>query len=37
MIKIQPDIPPMYPTLRSMHMGKPRDVPHRERYSNSIV
>ena len=28
---------PMYPTSRSMHMGKPPDVPHRERYSNSIV
>ena len=27
----------MRPTSRSMHVGKPRDVPHRERYSNSIV
>ena len=27
----------MRPTSRSLHMGKPRDVPHRERYSNSIV
>ena len=29
--------PPMCPTSQAMHMGKPRDVPHRERYSNSIV
>ena len=29
--------PPMYPTSRSLRMGMPRDVPHRERYSNSIV
>ena len=27
----------MRPTSRSLHMGKPRDVPHRERYSNPIV
>ena len=27
----------MCPTSRSLHMGKPRDVPHRERYSNPIV
>ena len=27
----------MRPTSRSLRMGKPRDVPHRERYSNSIV
>ena len=24
-------------TSRSLHMGMPRDVPHRERYSNPIV
>ena len=27
----------MRPTSRSLHVGMPRDVPHRERYSNPIV
>ena len=27
----------MCPTSRSLQVGMPRDVPHRERYSNSIV
>ena len=27
----------MRPTSRSLQVGMPRDVPHRERYSNSIV
>jgi len=29
--------PPMCPTSQAMHLGKHRDVPHRERYSNSNV